>query len=71
MYAEVLKEKDINAVREELQEVVPMAAASTRTMLSLDGDSVKAGLTRWQLASKDLQKHIKKCEIATIVFVFL
>ena len=39
MYAEVLKEKDINPVREELEKVVPMKAAFDKNYAKrLDGD---------------------------------
>ena len=42
MYAEVLKEKDINPVREELEQVVPMKAAFDKNYAKrLDGDNVK------------------------------
>ena len=50
MYAEVLKEKDINPVREELEQIVPMPAAFDKNYAKrLDGDNVKAGLSRWQM----------------------
>ena len=42
MYAEVLKEKDINPVREELEKIVPMKAAFDKNYAELlDGDNVK------------------------------
>ena len=50
MYAEVLKEKDIEPVRGELEQIVPMKAAFDKNYAKrLDGDNVKAGLTRWQM----------------------
>ena len=50
MYAEVLKEKDIEPVRDELEQIVPMRAAFDKNYAKrLDGDNVKAGLTRWQM----------------------
>ena len=50
MYAEVLKEKDINPVRDELEQIVPMPAAFDKNYAKrLDGDNVKQGLTRWQM----------------------
>ena len=50
MYAEVLKEKDIEPVRDELEKIVPMKAAFDKNYAKrLDGDNVKAGLTRWQM----------------------
>ena len=50
MYAEVLKEKDIEPVRDELEQIIPMKAAFDKNYAKrLDGDNVKAGLTRWQM----------------------
>ena len=50
MYAEVLKEKDINPVRDELEQIVPMKAAFDKNYAKrLDGDNVKQGLNRWQM----------------------
>jgi myo-inositol-1-phosphate synthase len=50
MYAEVLKEKDIEPVSDELEQIVPMKAAFDKNYAKrLDGDNVKAGLTRWQM----------------------
>ena len=50
MYAEVLKEKDINPVRDELEQIVPMPAAFDKNYAKrLDGDNVKQGLSRWQM----------------------
>ena len=50
MYAEVLKEKDIEPVRAELEQIVPMKAAFDKNYAKrLDGDNVKQGLSRWQM----------------------
>ena len=50
MYAEVLKEKDINPVRDELEQIVPMKAAFDKNYAKrLDGDNVKQNLSRWQM----------------------
>ena len=50
VYAEVLKEKDIEPVRDELEQIVPMKAAFDKNYAKrLDGDNVKQGLTRWQM----------------------
>ena len=47
MYAEVLKEKDIEPVREELEKIVPMKAAFDKNYAKrLDGDNVKDCKTR-------------------------
>ena len=59
MYAEVLKEKDINPVREELEQIVPMSAAFDKNYAKrLDGDNVKQGLNRWQMVEA-LRKAIR------------
>ena len=60
MYAEVLKEKDIEPVRAELEQIVPMPAAFDKNYAKrLDGDNVKAGLTRWQMVEA-LRDDIRK-----------
>ena len=48
--AEVLKEKDLNPVREELEQIVPMKAAFDKNYAKrLDGDNVKDCKTRWEM----------------------
>ena len=60
VYAEVLKEKDIEPVRDELAQIVPMPAAFDKNYAKrLDGDNVKAGLTRWQMVEA-LRDDIRK-----------
>jgi len=60
MYAEVLKEKDINPVREELEQIVPMKAAFDENYAKrLDGDNVKQNLSRWQMVEA-LRDDIRK-----------
>ena len=50
MYAEVLKASDIEPVRSELEQIVPMPAAFDPNYAKrLSGDHVKPGLTRWQM----------------------
>ena len=50
MFAEVLKAQDIEPVRAELEQIVPMPAAFDPNYAKrLTGDHVKAGLTRWQM----------------------
>ena len=74
MYAEVLKEKDINPVREELEQIVPMPAAFDKNYAKrLDGDNVKQGLTRWQMVEalrKDIRdfKAQKGCERVVVLW---
>ena len=64
MYAEVLKEKDIEPVRDELEQIVPMKAAFDKNYAKrLDGDNVKAGLTRWQMVEA-LREDIRQFKAA-------
>jgi len=49
--AEVLKEKDINPVKDELEKIVPMKAAFDHNYASrLNGNNVKDCKTRWEMA---------------------
>ena len=74
MYAEVLKEKDINPVREELEQIVPMPAAFDKNYAKrLDGDNVKASLTRWEMVEalrKDIRdfKAQKGCDRVVVLW---
>ena len=50
MNAEVLKEKDILPVKDELEKIVPMKAAFDHNYAKrLDGDNVMTGKTRWEM----------------------
>ena len=50
VYAEVLKRSDIDPVREELEQIVPMKAAFDKNYAKrLDGDNVKDCKTRWEM----------------------
>ena len=50
VYAEVLKRSDIEPVREELEQIVPMKAAFDKNYAKrLDGDNVKDCKTRWEM----------------------
>ena len=74
MYAEVLKEKDINPVRDELEQIVPMPAAFDKNYAKrLDGDNVKQGLSRWQMVEalrKDIRdfKTQKGCDRVVVLW---
>ena len=74
MYAEVLKEKDIEPVRDELEKIVPMPAAFDKNYAKrLDGDNVKAGLTRWQMVEalrKDIQQFKAANDCARVVVLW-
>jgi myo-inositol-1-phosphate synthase len=50
VYAEVLKQKDIEPVRDELEKIVPMKAAFDKNYAKrLDGDNVKQCKDRWDM----------------------
>ena len=60
MYAEVLKEKDIEPVRDELEQIVPMKAAFDKNYAKrLDGDNVKDAKTRWEMVEQ-LREDIRR-----------
>ena len=51
--AEVLKEKDINPVKEELEAIKPMKAAFDHNYAKrLDGENIMVGKTRWEMAEQ-------------------
>ncbi len=53
MHAEVLKEKDIEPVRDELEKIVPLAAAFDHNYAKrLDGDNIMHGKTRWEMVEQ-------------------
>ena len=56
---EVLKEKDINPVKDELENIVPMKAAFDHNYAKrLDGNNVKDCATRWDMV-EELRKDIR------------
>ncbi|MCQ2244033.1 MAG: inositol-3-phosphate synthase [Bacteroidaceae bacterium] len=60
MYAEVLKERDILPVREELEAIKPMPAAFDKNFAKrLDGDNVKNCKDRWDMVEQ-LREDIRK-----------
>ena len=69
--AEVLKEKDINPVKDELVKIVPMKAAFDHNYAKrLDGDNVKQCKDRWDMVEQiraDIRKAREKgAEIVTV-----
>jgi myo-inositol-1-phosphate synthase len=59
VYAEVLKAKDIEPVRDELEKIVPLKAAFDKNFAKrLDGDNVKDCKTRWEMVEA-LQQDIR------------
>ena len=69
MYAEVLRDRDINLVRDELEQIVPMKAAFDKNYAKrLDGDNVKLSTlnsqfstipTRWEMV-ETLREDIRR-----------
>jgi len=74
IYAEVLKEKDIEPVRSELEQIVPMKAAFDKNYAKrLDGDNVKQCATRWDMAQElreDIRSFKEKHHCSRIVVVW-
>ena len=53
VYAEVLKREDIEPVRDELEQIVPMKAAFDKNFAKrLNGDNVKQCATRWEMVEQ-------------------
>jgi myo-inositol-1-phosphate synthase len=71
MYAEVLKEKDIEPVKDELEKIVPMKAAFDKNYAKrLDGDNVMEAKTRWEMVEQlreDIRTFKQKNGCARIV----
>ncbi len=60
MYAQVLQEKDILPVKDELEKIVPMPAAFDKNFAKrLDGDNVKQCKDRWDMVEQ-LRADIRK-----------
>ena len=73
-YAEVLKSEDVDAVRDELELIVPMTAAFDKNYAKrIDGDHVKDCKTRWDMVEQlreDIQKFRKQNGCARIVVLW-
>jgi len=73
-YAEVLKSEDVDAVRDELELIVPMAAAFDKNYAKrIDGNNVKDCNTRWDMVEQlreDIQKFRKQNGCARIVVLW-
>ncbi|MDE7427441.1 MAG: inositol-3-phosphate synthase [Muribaculaceae bacterium] len=74
MNAEVLKEKDINPVKEELEAIKPMKAAFDKNYAKrLDGDNVMVGKTRWEMAEQlreDIRNFKKEHNLDRVVVLW-
>ena len=65
VYAQVLKKEDINPVRKELEQIVPMEAAFDKNYAKrLDGTNVKDCKTRWDMVLA-LREDIKSFKVRT------
>ena len=59
MYAEVLKEKDLNLVKDELQAIKPMPAAFDHNFAKrLNGTHIKKAATRWEMTEQIGRAHV-------------
>ncbi len=64
LFAEVLKEKDLNMVKEEMQAIKPMTAAFDHNWAKrLNGTNVKQAATRWDMVEQ-LRKDIRNFKAA-------
>ena len=74
MYAEVLKEKDIMPVREELEQIRPMKAAFDRNYAKrLDGDNVMQCANRWEMVEQlrdDIRRFKAESGVSRIVVIW-
>ncbi len=74
MYCEVLKEKDITPVKDELEQIVPMKAAFDKNFAKrLEGDNVKDCKTRWEMVEalrQDIRDFKAKNDCARIVVLW-
>lgn len=74
MYSEVLKEKDIEPVRDELKTIVPLKAAFDKNYAKrLDGDNVKQCKDRWDMMEQirtDIRnfKAEKNCDRIVVIW---
>ncbi len=74
IYAEVLKEKDIEPVRDELERIVPMAAAFDKNYAKrLNGDNVKDVKTRWEMVEAlrdDIRRFKSERKLDRVVVIW-
>ena len=71
---EVLKEKDINPVKDELEKIVPMKAAFDHNYAKrLDGDNVKQAKDRWDMTEQireDIRRFKKENGVDRVVVLW-
>ena len=72
--AEVLKEKDIEPVKDELQKIVPLKAAFDKNYAKrLDGDNVMGDKTRWEMVEQlreDIRNFKKETGVERVVVLW-
>ena len=74
MYAEVLKEKDLNGVKEELEAIKPMPAAFDHNWAKrLNGTHIKKAATRWEMVEQlrqDIRDFKKRTGVDRVVVLW-
>ena len=74
MHAQVLKEKDILPVKDELEKIVPMKAAFDHNYAKrLNGDNVKTCTSRWDMAEQlreDIRRFKKEQGVDRVVVLW-
>ena len=74
MYCEVLKEKDILPVKDELEAIKPMKAAFDHNYAKrLDGDNIMQGKTRWEMVEalrEDIRNFKKEKGVDRVVVLW-
>ena len=74
VYAEVLQQKDIEPVRDELEKIVPMKAAFDKNYAKrLDGDNVKDVKNRWEMTEavrEDIRQFKKDNGVSRVVVIW-
>ncbi len=74
IYAEVLQEKDIEPVKDELEKIVPMKAAFDHNYAKrLNGDNIMTGKTRWEMVEQlreDIRNFKKETGVDRVVVLW-
>ncbi|MCM1378391.1 MAG: inositol-3-phosphate synthase [Clostridium sp.] len=72
--AEVLKEKDINPVKDELLKIKPMKAAFDKNYAKrLEGDNIMGDITRWEMVERlreDIRNFKKETGVERVVVLW-
>lgn len=67
LYAEVLKEKDLNGVKDELEAIKPMPAAFDHNWAKrLNGTHIKQAATRWDMVEQLRQDSVNSRQPTTV-----